>query len=186
MPRLGLRVKVAVLTSSLLLALPANAVAAEGMYGSHYAQAACIATGEGGRQMIVPAPQIFASIPRTAGGVVTIGSQHNQLAAYKVNIFYSPDGANWQFSNTSSWRAAWVGDGINGPLSPSSWYDYDSGQWVSNSLTWNLTSRGHYRVAVMFYWFADDVSDTGSDYVWADHFDWTTTNPAALQYCTVA
>jgi hypothetical protein len=184
MPRLGLRVNVALVGSGLLLGLPITVVAAEGMYGSHYAQAACIGTGQGGYQMIVPAPQIFASIPRSTGFVV--GNQHNQLAAYKVNIFYSPDGANWQFSTTSSWRAGWVGDGVNAPLPPSSWYDYDSGQWVSDSLTWNLNSRGYYRAAIMFYWFADNVSDAGSDYVWADHFDYTTTNLAALQYCTVA
>jgi hypothetical protein len=180
-----LRLWCALLVGAAMSAIPAVTVAAEGSVGPHYGQASCYGTETGGWQMVVSAPQIFSSTPRSNPGVVIVGSQHNQVVAYKVNIFYSTDAINWQFSATSSWRAAWVGDGVNAPLPPSSWYDYDSAQWVSNVLTWNLNSSGYFRAAVQFYWFADSVSDAGSDYLWAEHFSYDTEFGGALAYCTV-
>ena len=183
------RVHVALAASALLsatfLAHPIGVAAATGSVGSHYAQASCYGTPQGGYLMAATAPQIFASVPRDHPGIAIIGSQHNQFVAYKVNVFYSTDAVNWQLSSTSSWRAAQVGDGINDPFSPTSWYDYDSAKWVSDTLTWNLLLKGYYRAAVLFYWFADSVSDAGSDYVWADHFDYAVTYQGGLAYCSI-
>ncbi len=184
MNRKRLRPLAAALVLGAALMAPSGAAAAEGSVGPHYAQASCLGAGVK-PEMVVSPPQIFSSVPRPQPGISIIGSQHNQVVAYKVNIFYSADAVNWQFSSTSSWRAASVGDAFN-TLGPASlWYDYDSAKWVSDTLTWNLLLKGYYRAAVLFYWFADSVSDAGSDYVWADHFDYDTTSGGVFEYCTV-
>ena len=184
--RIGRRIRLSitiVVAVAMAAAMSGSAMAAQGSYGSHYGQASCYTTTGGIHQLFVPAPQIFASPATNQGNVFTVGSQHNQLVAYKVNVFFSTDAANWRLDTSSSWRAGWVGDGIANPLPPASWWDYDRGAWVSDTLGWNLNTRGYYRAAIEFYWFQDNQSGSGYDYLWADHFDYSSTNLAAQQYC---
>jgi hypothetical protein len=168
---------------ALAIGVSGGTLGASGNYGWHYAQASCYTT-TAGPQIYVPAPQIFASAPRTQSGTFTVGSQHNQWVAYKVNIFFSSDGVNWKWDTSSAWRAAVVGDGVSNPISPSDWWDFNRVAWVNDTLSWTLNTRGYYRAAIEFYWFADQVSSEGYDYVWADHFDYASTNAGALLYCT--
>ncbi|MEP7379306.1 MAG: hypothetical protein ABI725_07040 [Chloroflexota bacterium] len=114
-----------------------------------------------------------------------IGNTHLQLVAYKINLFYSTDAVNWSFDVTSPWRAGWVGDGLNSTSAPSDWWDYDRQAWVTDSFTWNMNLTGYYRAAIEFYWFADDMSASGYDYLWADHFDYSAPSMAAQIYCAV-
>ena len=184
MRRAGLGLKFVALASVLVLALPAHALGAVGSLGPHYASAGCYGTPIGGYQIIVSIPSINSSVPRSTPGVSTMGSQHNQLVAYKINIFYSSDiNSPWQPSISSAWRAAWVHDDVSTISPPTSWYDYGTGTWVGDVHVWDLLQPGYYRAAVQYYWFADQVSDAGEDYLWADHFDYTTTLHG-VAYCT--
>jgi hypothetical protein len=180
--RLGSRI--AALAVALALAMPASVAAAVGNYGPHYGQASCIGNSSGGFQIVVQAPEISSSAAGATPGISTMGSQHNQLVAYKINIFYSVDAATWTLSSESGWRAAWVADSFNSLGGPSLWYDYGALQWTAELQIWDLHLRGYYRAAVQYYWFADTASDAGEDYLWADHFDYTTTLQG-VAYCTV-
>jgi hypothetical protein len=182
--RLGIRLNVFAVAAALVFALPANSLAATGSVGPHYASAGCYGTPIGGYQIEVSIPSINSSVPRSTPGISTTGSQHNQVVAYKVNIFYSGDlNSPWQLSTSSAWRAAWVHDDVTTIAPPTSWYDYGTGKWEGTVHVWDMLQRGYYRAAVLYYWFADSVSEAGEDYLWAEHFDYTTTLQG-VAYCT--
>jgi hypothetical protein len=155
-----------------------------GSVGPHFANASCIGNAAGGFQLVVSLPLINSSVGRPTPGISTIGSQHNQLVAYKTTIWYSADAANWQPDASAGWRAGWVADSFNSPVGASIWYDYDAGKWVGTVQSWNLNRPGYYRAALQYYWFADSASDAGSDYVWAEHFDYSFSFQG-VAYCSV-
>jgi hypothetical protein len=164
---------------------PASVAAAEGNVGSHFSTATCLTVG-GQRELIVITPAIYSSPAPAPPNVVIVGNQHPQWVAYQIVVFYAPTlDTAWEAVVQGQWHAALVGDEAN-TLQPSSWWIYGTDTQTDGVETYNLNANGYFKAAVRYYWWADERTGAGSDFLWVDYqYDYDANTAGTVQYCVV-
>jgi hypothetical protein len=151
-------------TAALMMAGTQPSEAATGTVGAHSAKSVSCNT-----TMNMAAPTILAA--NSTSGL------DSQKVIFQALLF------KW---NGSIWTLAKSGQALEGTAtdaaSPTTWFDYGLGYMVGAGRQTFTVGKGHYKVAIQYWWLANDGSTSGYDYKWAPTY--ITQIGAVASYCT--